>query len=363
MLSQSLELLVRRVLLGGFFAGLAILAWLVLGLFLVPVAWAGILAYISWPAYRWLLARLPGWPNLSASLMTLLMAALLILPMFWLLVVLETELVGAYRSVTQELARGPILVPDIVRELPGIGAWVTDNLQAWLADPARIEGALRAWLGEGRDSIVKVLGGLGRNAFKFGFTLLTLFFFYRDGIEVFAQTRQVLLRFLGERVHDYIEAIAATTKAVVYGIVITALAQGALAGIGYWAAGVNAPVVLGAVTALIAFVPFGAPLVWVSLSIWLLFTGHPWEGIGLFIWGALVVSWIDNLIRPWVISGVTRIPFLLVMFGVLGGLAAFGLIGLFLGPVILAVLMAVWREWLEEQAEDGPSADGQADAD
>ena len=76
--------------------------------------------------------------------------------------------------------------------------------------------------------------------------------------------------------------------------------------------------------------------------------GEIWPGIGLLLWGTLVVSWIDNLIRPLVISQAARIPFLVVMFGVLGGLAAFGLIGLFVGPVILAVLMAVWREWLEE---------------
>jgi predicted PurR-regulated permease PerM len=143
------------------------------------------------------------------------------------------------------------------------------------------------------------------------------------------------------------------TKAVVWGLVATALAQGALAGLGYWWAGVDAPVLFGAVTALVAMLPFGAPFVWGSIGIWLLVSGNLTAGIGLLVWGALVVSWIDNLIRPLVISSATRIPFLLVLFGVLGGLAAFGLIGLFLGPVILAVLVAVWREWLEEAGGEG----------
>ncbi|MBK6742284.1 MAG: AI-2E family transporter [Hydrogenophilales bacterium] len=352
MLNQSLEMLVRRVVLGVFFLGLLILAWVVLGPFLVPVAWAGILAYVSWPGYHWLMTRLPGRPNVTAFLMTLLMTALLVLPMLWLLVVLEIELVGAYRAVTEQLARGPVQVPEVVRQLPGVGDWLHTYLQAVFADPAQIETQLRAWLGEGREAIFKLVGGVGRNALKFGLALLTLFFFYRDGVAVIGQARQVLFNFLGERVHAYIDAIGATTKAVVYGLVLTALAQGILAGLGYWGAGVEAPVALGAVTALIAFIPFGTPLVWVTISLWLLITGHTWEGIGLFLWGALVVSWVDNLIRPLVISGVTRIPFLLVMFGVLGGLTAFGLIGLFIGPVILAVLMAVWREWLEEQTED-----------
>jgi len=135
--------------------------------------------------------------------------------------------------------------------------------------------------------------------------------------------------------------------------VATALAQGALAGLGYWWARVDGPVLLGAVTALVAMLPFGAPLVWGSIGAWLLVSGEFAAGIGLLLWGALVVSWVDNLIRPLVISSATRIPFLLVLFGVLGGLAAFGLIGLFLGPVILAVLVAVWREWLDE-ADDPP---------
>ncbi len=101
-------------------------------------------------------------------------------------------------------------------------------------------------------------------------------------------------------------------------------------------------------TALIAMVPFGTPIAWGSIAILLLLSGDTTAGVGLLLWGALVVSSVDNVIRPLVISNATRIPFLLVMFGVLGGLAAFGLVGLFLGPIILAVLMAVWHEWLEE---------------
>ena len=117
----------------------------------------------------------------------------------------------------------------------------------------------------------------------------------------------------------------------------------------------RAPVLFGAFTALIALMPFGTPFVWGALGAWLLFTGKTLEGIGLLLWGTLVVSSVDNLIRPLVISSATHIPFLLVMFGVIGGLAAFGLIGMFVGPVIVAVLLALWREWLEDQAPRGPA--------
>jgi predicted PurR-regulated permease PerM len=207
--------------------------------------------------------------------------------------------------------------------------------------------------------ILNILGDVGRNAGKLALALFTVFFLYRDGESLVRQARRVLRRFLGKRVEGYIAAAGAMTKAVVWGLVATALAQGALAGLGYWWAGVNAPVLLGALTALVAMLPFGAPFVWGAICLWLLVSGDLTAGVGLLVWCALVVSWVDNLIRPLVISSATRIPFLLVLFGVLGGLAAFGLIGLFLGPVILAVLVAVWREWLEEAGAE-PASGGTA---
>jgi predicted PurR-regulated permease PerM len=114
-----------------------------------------------------------------------------------------------------------------------------------------------------------------------------------------------------------------------------------MAGIGYWAAGLQAPLLLATFTTLIALlpIPFVTPVVWASIGLWLLLNGHTLPGIGLLLWGTLVVSWVDNLVRPLVISGAAHIPFLLVLFGVIGGLTAFGLIGLFLGPVILAILL------------------------
>jgi predicted PurR-regulated permease PerM len=192
---------------------------------------------------------------------------------------------------------------------------------------------------------VRLLGDLGLNALRFAVALLTAFFLFRDGDRLLAEARRVLQGLLGERVHGYFEAAGSTTRAVVYGLLLAALVQGVMAGLGYWVAGVAAPVFWGATTALVALIPFGAPLIWGSIGIWLLARGDTAAGVGLLLWGALAVSWIDNLVRPLVISGVARIPFLLVLFGVLGGLAAFGLIGLFVGPVILAILLALWREW------------------
>ncbi|HVK53482.1 MAG TPA: AI-2E family transporter [Burkholderiales bacterium] len=341
--------LVKRIILALLLSGLAILSYVVLHLFLVPVAWAAILAYVTWPAYKRLRSLLRERPTISALLMTIFLSAAFVLPLLWLIMLLHGEIVAAYKIVAKYIASGPQKLPDFIVNIPWIGQWLQETLNDMLGSSATLDGQQEQWIEQSVGKLGQFVGGIGRNATKMALALLTLFFLYREGENVLDQVRRVLRRFLGRRLDAYLAAIGSTTKAVVYGLVLTAIAQGALAGLGYWVAGMNAPVLLAAFTALIALIPFGTPFVWGSIGIWLLITGKTMAGIGLLLWGALVVSWVDNLIRPLVISSATRIPFLLVMFGVIGGLAAFGLVGLFLGPVILAILMAVWREWLGEQ--------------
>lgn len=350
----------RRVLLALLLGVLFVLGYLVLGWFIAPAVWAAILAYVTWPAYARLRKLLRGHAMSSAIVMTLLLTTAFVLPLLWLIFLLQGEFVIAYQAASTYMAEGPHTLPDFIVRLPWIGERLQDLINEFTNDPAALRIQLanlaRQWSGE----LGNLIGGVGRNAVRLGFALLTILFIYRDGESLLDQVRRVLRRFLGTRVDGYIVAIGSTTKAVLYGLVLTALAQGLLAGVGYWAAGVRAPVLFGAFTALIALMPFGTPFVWGGLAAWLLFSGNTLAGVGLLLWGTLVVSSVDNLIRPLVISSATQIPFLLVMFGVIGGLASFGLIGMFIGPVIVAVLLAVWREWLEEQA---PAVSGAPPAD
>ena len=346
----------RRVILALLLGGVFVLAYLVLSWFIVPVVWAVILAYVTWPVYARLRTLLRGHAMSSALLMTLLLTAAFVLPLLWLIALLQGEFILAYQAASAYLAEGPHRLPDFVLHLPGIGEPLQDLLDKVATNPAALRAQFVDWAQQWLGELGNLVGGVAQNALKLGFAVLTVLFIYRDGESLLDQVRRVLRRFLGARVDGYIAAIGTTTKAVLYGLVLTALAQGALAGVGYWVAGVRAPVLFGAFTALIALMPFGTPFVWGALGAWLLFTGHTLEGIGLLLWGTLVVSWVDNLIRPLVISSATHIPFLLVLFSVIGGLAAFGLIGMFLGPVIVAVLLALWREWLEDQMPAGPGA-------
>ncbi|MHB1332850.1 MAG: AI-2E family transporter [Sulfuriferula sp.] len=338
----------RRIMLGLFLAGLGLGVYSVLSPFLAAMAWASILAYTTWPLFAWLRRSLGGRTNLAALLMTVLVALLLIMPLLGFAALLQGEFMQGVHQVTDRLLRGDLRLPGWVVQLPWVGGEAQDWVARANADPAAIKQQLQHFLAGFRGEMVGVLGGVGRNLIKFGFALLTLFFLYRDGERALGQLRKVLNDMIGVRIDGYFDAIGITTRAVLYGIVLTALAQGALAGLGYWVAGVASPLSMALLTASIALIPFGTPFVWGSLSIWLYMNGQHAQAIGLFLWGALVVSWVDNLIRPLVISGATRIPFVLVMFGVLGGVITFGLIGLFIGPLILAVALAVWREWLED---------------
>ncbi|ENO91298.1 MULTISPECIES: AI-2E family transporter [unclassified Thauera] len=358
MIDQVAERLVRRVILGFLLGGLLLLGYAVLHLFIVPVAWAIIVAYATWPLFLRLRDRLTRYPGLSAFLMTMLLTAAFVLPALWIAVLLRGEIGSAIAALTAQLRQGPPTLPEFIHTLPWLGTYLQGVLDDVVRDPESFREQMTNWVSQGADHLVGLVGDVGRNAAKLGFALITVFFLFRDGETVLNQVHRVLYRFLGSRIDNYLAAVGNMTKAVVWGLVATALAQGFVAGLGYWWAGMQAPVLLGAITALIALIPFGTPFAWGAVVVWLLIRGDTVEGLGLLAWGVLVVSWVDNLVRPLVISNATRIPFLLVMFGVLGGLAAFGLVGLFLGPVVLAVLMAVWREWMEESDLRLPIAPG-----
>jgi len=176
--------------------------------------------------------------------------------------------------------------------------------------------------------------------------MFTVFFFYRDGEYIRRQSAMVVRRVFGHRLDSYLVTAGAMTRAVLYGFLITVLAQGLIAGVGYAILGVHGAVLLGAVTGILSAVPvLGTALVWGPLSIHLLITGHIWKGVVLLVWGALIVHPTDNVLRPLLISNATHVPFVIVMFGVIGGIAAWGLVGAFVGPVALTTGLAIWRNW------------------
>ena len=341
----------RHLIPGILLASLIFLGFQVLHEFLLSLIWAFILAYVTWPAYHQLRYRLKNRNTLSAALMTFFIALFLLLTVYWLVSLLQEELKTAYQALSADFAQGSYQLPEEIARIPWLGEYLQDGLDRLNSDKTGLAMQLADWMKQWVGEFAKFLGNIGRYVIKLGVVLVTLFFCFRDGDEAIKQLHQGVVRFLGKKQDIYLQAAGNTTRAVVYGLVIAALGQGILAGVGYSVAGVKAPVLFGAITALLALVPMGATLIWMPIAIALILGNQLWAGAGLLLWGVLVVSTVDNVIRPIVISGASRVPFLVVLFGVLGGLNAFGIIGLFLGPVILAVLLAVWQAWLEQQSE------------
>lgn len=347
--TSQTHLLIERIILGVFLAALLLLAYRVISPFIVPVAWAGIIVYLTWPLYRHLRALMGRFVTGSALLMTFIVTLSFVLPAIWVLSVLGEELPTAYKTVRTFIEQEQWILPDLVRRIPWLGPELQSMLDELSQNRETLQEHLAEWISPWLDEIAQVFGGVGRNVVKFGLALLTAFFIYRDGEHLLQQIRHVLQRFIGERAKAYLIAVGNTIQAVLYGLISTALVQGIFAGLGYWVAGLRAPVLLGAMTGMLAFIPLGPPLAWSSIGIGLIVTGNTLAGAGILLWGALVVSQIDNLVHPLIVGNVARLPYLMVIFAVLGGMAAFGLIGLFFGPVIIAIMIAVWREWVEEQ--------------
>ena len=353
--------ILQRLLLFGLFFCLILLSFEILKYFIVPVLWASIIAYITWPLhqkiYHWVGER----KNLSAILMTSLLVLLVGIPLTIGIFVLQHEGRQLYFEVQQQLYAGKIEVPEFVQTLPFIGPEIQRIIFELNSNPHAITQNIGLWiqghLGYGRF----VLAEISRNLVKLIFAIFSLFFFYRDGNLILEQVRRAFEMVIGPRIHHYFQTISETTRAVVYGVGLTAIVQSLLAGASYIVAGVPNPMVLTLVTFVFALIPFGPPIAYGSVALWLFSQGHTVEAAGVLIWGVAIVSSADNVIRPLVISGATKIPFLLIMFGVLGGLASFGLVGLFIGPVILAVLLAIWKEWLQENIQKAEDFHANAD--
>ena len=342
----------QKVLLFGLIFILFYLSFQVLKYFIVPVLWAAIIAYITWPLYHSVQKLCGPRPTLSATLMISMVVLVVGIPLTFAIFMLQHEGRNLFYELQKQVFSGHLDVPQFIRDLPIIGKEVTRTLKEINTDPNSIVQNVSGWFQSHLNYGRLVLSEISKNIFKLCFAVMSLFFFYRDGQTILNQVSKALEMVIGPRIHHYLDTISETTRAVVYGVGLTAIAQALLAGLSYFVAGVPNPMVLTIVTFIFALIPFGPPVAYSAVSLWLFSQGQTIEAIGVMVWGVCVVSTADNVIRPLVISGATQIPFLLIMFGVLGGLASFGMVGLFVGPVILAVLLAIWREWLHEQVHD-----------
>jgi predicted PurR-regulated permease PerM len=329
-------------------AGVALIvltSFVVLRPFIVPIAWAAILAYASWPLHVRVDRVMGGRVGLSAAVMTGLMVLVVVVPAVLITTALVFELQNAYEGLRAWLAGGPNALTAALRGIPWVGQRAAGLIEGLVANPAQMQEWVIARTGLLAGLIATTAGDVGRLALDAILTLLTLFFFFYHGGELVPQIHSTARRVAGGSVDPLIHTLGETVRAVMYGTLSTALTQALLVALGAWAIGLGSPALLGAVAGFLALTPIGPPLVYVPATIWLIVQGRIGGGLLFLGWGIFVVSMTDNVIKSWFLSGGARIPFLLGFFGVLGGLVAFGPIGLFVGPVAIALLLTLWRNW------------------
>ena len=332
-------------------AALTAVALLVIGCVVVlrpffsGLLWAMILAFSTWPAYAWLEARLQHRPWLAALIMTVLLGLAFILPLILVAMTLADAAAVAADSLRRLLERGPPPPPDWIAALPMVGP---DLLQAWrdLAnDASEFAAFAQPYLANARSWALGAGVAIGAAVLELSLSVCAAFFFYRDGIRVVERIRTIGQRIVGDQVHRLLQVTTATVRGVVYGTVGGALAQGVVATLGFALAGVPGAWFLGSLTFLFGLVPGGPPLIWISASVWLLTVDQVGWALFLALYGFFVISGIDNLIKPYLISRESQMPFLIVFLGVIGGAVAFGFIGIFLGPTLLGVAYALLVDW------------------
>jgi len=337
-------------------AALAVLAvgcFLILEPFLSAVLWSIVLCYSTWPLYERLDRRLRGLRTLTAIIMTAMVAVVLVLPFALVGPRLAEDGTVVAAQVAAILREGPPAPPAWVSDLPIIGADAARYWDGLAHDSAKFADAASQYLTPLRNWLLQIGVSFGQGVVELGLSIFIAFFIYRDGSGMGARVAAATRRFAGARAKPLIETAGATTRGVVYGILGTALLQGGLAGIGFYLAGVSAALFLGMLTFFLSLIPMGPPFVWLPASLLLLNRGDMGAGIFMFLWGLIVVTGVESVLRPYFISREGKLPFLLVFLGVLGGIATFGFIGLFLGPVFLSIGFSLVKEWSAHEGPEG----------
>jgi predicted PurR-regulated permease PerM len=326
--------------------------------FVSALLWAAVLCFTTWPVYCRLLRSFRNRRTLAALAMSVAMILIIVLPFFAIGATLAQNVTELVRDIRQWFDVGLGAPPHWVAKVPVIGPTLGDYWRTLTDDDAKrlaFAKQMAQPIGSGLLTVGGILVG--------GLTELTLsifitFFLFRDGAAAAESLMVGMERLGGPRARHLLLVAGDTVRSVVYGILGTAIAQGVLAGIGFLIAGVPGAALLALLTFFASVLMVGPPLVWIPVTIWLFCAGRPGWATFVLIWG-IGVSALEHVLKPWLISRGNRMPFLLIFLGGLGGILAFGFIGVFLGPTLLAVGYRVVVEWIAPQPTGKPVPDRQ----
>jgi predicted PurR-regulated permease PerM len=325
--------------------------------FIGPMAWAAFLAFLLYPVNVRLRRRVGGY-GFAAGVLTFLAPIVILLPLSALSIDFVAQVSALMQKLQKSAAELDIKSLSDLQQFP----WIA-RINVWLEAHAGISAEqVQSWLVSGTREVLSRAASLGGGFFLgalgsllgFAIMLFLLFFFLRDGDALLGRARR-LIPLDEERKGRLFRQLSGVTRAIVVGTSVTALLQGVLIGVGFTIAGLPSPVVFGVLAGLLSMLPVGgAAFVWGPAAIWLFIDKHWGFGIFMLAWGLLSAG-LDNVLRPMLISGRARISALAVFIGVLGGIPAFGSIGIIAGPVVLSLALA-----LIEFAEEGRSPTSRA---
>jgi predicted PurR-regulated permease PerM len=321
---------------------------LVMRPFVSALIWAGILSFSSWPLYRRLLSMVGERNTLAALIMTAGLALVILLPFTLIGFTLTDQAKELIVAARQWIDAGPPAPPQWLARFPLIGKRLVDTWQSAAVDSAKFLALLRRLVEPATAHVVGLGLAIAAGLIRVALSLFICFFFFRNGAATARRLSAGVSRIGGARAEYLLNLAGSTVRGVVYGVLGTALIQAVLAGIGFLVAGVPGAAVLALLTLFVSLVPMGPPLVCLAPALWLYHQGSTGWAVFIMVWGFAVGS-IDNFLKPWLISRGGATPFLVILFGVLGGAIAFGFIGIFLGPTLLAVGYRIVQEWFAQK--------------
>ncbi|MDG9924147.1 MULTISPECIES: AI-2E family transporter [unclassified Pseudomonas] len=318
----------------------------VLAPFFSALFWAAVLAFASWPLMRLLTRALDGRENTAAAILTAGWMVLVAVPLVWLGFNLADHIRDATELFKDFQGDGLPDPPTWLGGLPLVGDRLVGIWTRIDEEGAALLATVRPYLGQVGNWLLARSAQIGGGMLELALSLVLVFFFYRDGPRMAAFVHSLLERLIGDRAEHYLSLVAGTVQRVVNGVIGTAAAQALLAMIGFYIAGVPGALVLGIITFILSLIPMGPPLVWIPATAWLVSQEHYGMAVFLGIWGMFVISGVDNVLKPYLISRGGNLPLVVVLLGVFGGILAFGFMGLFLGPTLLAVAYSLLGDWV-----------------
>ncbi len=353
---------VERNLGRGLLALLFIGCLRVLWPFVPSLLWATVLAFSLWPLYSRLAKLLGGRRTLTAVVLSLILVVAGVLPFAIVGLTLGDNVTQLKAATRQWLDAGPPAAPAWLAKIPLVGQTATKSWNDLASDSAALVEKAKDLIEPVASWLLKAGLKLGFGLFQLALSVLLAFFLLKDGESFAKSLTDAIFRIGGEHAKHLLLVAGNTVRGVVYGILGTALVQAVMAGVGLVIAGVPGAGVLALLTFFLSVVPLGPPLVLLPAAFWLFHQGSTGWGVFMVVW-AVLVSTVDNFVKPWLISQGSDMPFILILFGVLGGAWAFGFIGVFLGPTLLAVGHRLVREWATgNRASTDPDAPPASDS-